>query len=200
MVAGLCILHGIHQFCAFCVFCKRAMCAQRRSTNFPPTGLVFQHNHCSNSLMREPHHLISSHSHNKGSYMYQGSQASLAPTPVSWLVVRLSDSVCVCACVCACVCVSVWLQYLHLPFSQLGRPFVLQQSHPATICLSFTNVCRWPGHQSDDDEKDELCIRLYYHNGDGSGDAGSDCSGAAAYTVVVYQGGARQSRADLGGQ
>ena len=49
---GLCILHGIQQFCAFCVFCKRGMCAQRRSNNFLPTGFLFHHNHCSNSLMR----------------------------------------------------------------------------------------------------------------------------------------------------
>ena len=67
---GLCILHGIQQFCAFCVFCKRAMCAQRTFTNYPPTGLVFQHNHWSNSLIREPicnQRLLSSHPHHKGS-------------------------------------------------------------------------------------------------------------------------------------
>ena len=36
----LCILHGIPQFCAFSVFCKRAMCAP----DFSPTSFVFEHN------------------------------------------------------------------------------------------------------------------------------------------------------------
>ena len=44
------------------------MCAERTFTNSPPTGLVFQHNHWSNGLIREPicdHRLLSSHPHHK---------------------------------------------------------------------------------------------------------------------------------------
>ena len=53
-------------------------------------------------------------------------------------------------------------KYLHLPFRYY-----------------FPLFHKWLDQGHDDDEKDELCIRLYYHNGDGSGDAGSDCSGTA---------------------
>ena len=62
---------------------------------------------------------------------------------------------------------------------------------------SLTDLWRWQDQRCDDDDKDELCIRLYYHNGDGSGDAGSDCTRAADVAllcVISRAAGAEQGR------